>query len=299
MSPGPKKRVQQNKYRKDKAADSKREIPDPSKGNEDRDRNLASERKPHASDSEINEETAYSKKYNKRKIVNNWNRYEELPDAENEELRGVDFEVALTCSSGDVSQFRFEAEKEWEDESLQIDTSGFTSIDCSALAAALECIPLHKRLGISEDVFMPSMVEELCTDAIRKKKSYVPPKSITQNVLSHQSEPIFQSGLENSNNLGIIESLTSCLNIKDQSVVQNKEVGYLEKVTQKEEIDSELDFLLSLSSSNEKTSVTEKTVHNTQGDSASTSQQNSSVRSFVPSSTDINIDDWLDSVIED
>lgn len=59
-----------------------------------------------------------------------------------------------------LTQFRFKEEQEWQRDLDEAgpDPSQLLSIDCVALAKALSCIPLHKRLGIEESVFEVNVV---------------------------------------------------------------------------------------------------------------------------------------------
>ncbi|XP_078190556.1 cell death regulator Aven isoform X2 [Callithrix jacchus] len=58
--------------------------------------------------------------YSKRKIVSNWDRYQDIEKEVNNESgesqRGTDFSVLLSSAGDSFSQFRFAEEKEWDSE---------------------------------------------------------------------------------------------------------------------------------------------------------------------------------------
>ncbi|KAM8907333.1 cell death regulator Aven isoform 3-T3 [Lycaon pictus] len=73
------------------------------------------------SDAETNgEENEEQGNYSKRKIVSNWDRYQDIEKEVNNESgesqRGTDFSVLLSSAGDSFSQFRFVEEKEWDGE---------------------------------------------------------------------------------------------------------------------------------------------------------------------------------------
>ncbi|KAK0058438.1 cell death regulator Aven [Biomphalaria pfeifferi] len=128
-----------------------------------------------SSDSEENEnaEVTKSKKtYRRRQIESNWQKYELDPSAEEERVtsRGENFDKLMSMTGKALSHFRFKDELEWEHDVVADDLRSshqILNIDSSKLSQYLSCIPVHKVLGISSDIFTPSQVEEMIEEAKR------------------------------------------------------------------------------------------------------------------------------------
>ena len=77
---------------------------------------------------------------------------------------------------GAQAQFRFKDEQDWESAvPCLADPSNILSLDCDRLAVAIQCIPVHERLGLDEDLFSVSInldraVPELILGSGRAKK---------------------------------------------------------------------------------------------------------------------------------
>ncbi|KAJ7371053.1 hypothetical protein OS493_028216 [Desmophyllum pertusum] len=110
------------------------------------------------------------KQFSRRNVSSNWDRYGDFEDISDEEdsttdilKRGEDFNVLLERSENPASEFRFQSEKDWDqedDSSTTQNTSSALEIDFGTLAASLNCVPLHKRLDISADGIHPDVLKE-------------------------------------------------------------------------------------------------------------------------------------------
>lgn len=231
------------------------------------------------------------KKYNKRTVSNNWTKYDEpVCDPYADTMRGKDFEVLLSYSGG--SQLQLQDEKEW-DEAYVSDKA--IALDFQDMASILKCIPFHKRINLTDNIFDESQLEKFISYAEINKSSYTSnvelPTSMENadvnkmpemldpdlNIIeSYESDTVteditkpFVLGEKTEN---IIESLASCLSLK--SSVPEKVISAPEKPV--DNATDDLDFLLNLSK-NANTLKQEKPVVQKQ----------------------TNVDDWLNSILDD
>lgn len=103
--------------------------------------------------------------YSRRKIVSNWDRYQdsekEVAKEGGESQRGTDFSVLLSSAGDSFSQFRFAEEKEWDGEvSCPKQNSAFY-VDCESLVRALQELPLSVRLNVATDLVQTALPLEL------------------------------------------------------------------------------------------------------------------------------------------
>lgn len=116
---------------------------------------------------ESNSDVNSGKDYSKRKIENNWAKYE-LPstdsdpaESDNEIMTGLDFNYAIQNALKSDSMFRMKAEKEWEEKQTMF-TNEIFSLDLANLEKAVSCIPLPVQLNISKSQFKEQL---LCPDS--------------------------------------------------------------------------------------------------------------------------------------
>ncbi|XP_041351333.1 cell death regulator Aven-like isoform X2 [Gigantopelta aegis] len=117
----------------------------------------------------------YEKKtFRRREIVSNWSRYTLPEESENQpQAKGEDFSIVLNAAGGAQAQFRFKDEQDWEsDVPCLTDTSNILSLDCDMLAVAIQCIPVHERLGLDEELFSKDQVDVFHQEADRFQKFY-------------------------------------------------------------------------------------------------------------------------------
>ncbi|NWR33346.1 AVEN regulator, partial [Tachuris rubrigastra] len=111
------------------------------------------------------EEKEKVKCYSRRKLLSNWNRYEDTEkegqSEQEESQRGTDFSVLLSSAGDSFTQFRFADEKEWDKESICHKQLSALSVDCQSLVQALQELPLHLRLNVAADLVQASTPVEL------------------------------------------------------------------------------------------------------------------------------------------
>lgn len=103
----------------------------------------------------------YSKQYSKRSVVNNWDKYADLPDddPENGQLTAADFEQLLSASKSIGDHFTFAAERSWlqNDGGSQSDENSIAAdlfkLNISNLKNGIGRLPFYVRQGLSEDMF--------------------------------------------------------------------------------------------------------------------------------------------------
>ncbi|GFS90879.1 uncharacterized protein TNCV_3027351 [Trichonephila clavipes] len=231
------------------------------------------------------------KKYSKRSVTSNWTKYEEpVTDPHADSMRGKDFEVLLSSTGG--SQLQLQDEKEWDEVCV---SEKSIAVDFQELASVLKCIPFHKRVNLTEDIFNDSQLEKFISYAENWKSSFaskdeVPVSTSEEEAVTEMSEIVDPSlniieSYETDNitdiltkpfvleekTENIIESLASCLSLKSPipEKIPDTQIKAVENTT------DDLEFLLSLSKSNnpkqEKVNIQKQT----------------------------NVDDWLNSILDD
>lgn len=103
--------------------------------------------------------------YSKRKIVSNWDRYQDTAkegnDESGESQRGTDFSVLLSSAGDSFSQFRFAEEKEWDGEASSPKQNSAFYVDCESLVQALQELPLSLRLNVAAELVQTALPLEL------------------------------------------------------------------------------------------------------------------------------------------
>lgn len=155
----------------------------------------------------------YSKQYSKRGLVNNWDKYAELrddDDDDNGQLSAADFEQLLSASKSIGDHFTFAAERTWlqavdnnqicpsEDNSM---ASDLFKLNMANLKNGISHIPFYKRLELSEDIFTNEEITNMNYRANFYEKNKINPKistdnPINQNILTN----ILKSNLEQVKN---------------------------------------------------------------------------------------------------
>lgn len=111
------------------------------------------------------EENEEQGNYSKRKIVCNWDRYQdtekEVDNESGESQRGTDFSVLLSSAGDSFSQFRFAEEKEWDGEASCPKQNSAFYVDCESLVRALQELPLSLRLNVAAELVQTALPLEL------------------------------------------------------------------------------------------------------------------------------------------
>ena len=117
-----------------------------------------------------NSDSDQEQAFRRRGLVSNWSRYEDLPSDDDEELpthRGEDFNKLIAAAGGASAQFRFQDEEGWDSAADSSEAmASVLSVNLEDLHQSLACIPLHKRLGIEEDLFSESQLTEMNEEAV-------------------------------------------------------------------------------------------------------------------------------------
>ncbi|PSN33019.1 hypothetical protein C0J52_17833 [Blattella germanica] len=90
------------------------------------------------------------KKYNKRQIFSNWNRYEEI------EHESVEYEIEIKGTG----HFQFKSEKSWDAHVAALSGELF-SLDTDLLADGLATIPFYKKLDIPINLYSTDEIEDM------------------------------------------------------------------------------------------------------------------------------------------
>ncbi|XP_033626274.1 cell death regulator Aven-like [Asterias rubens] len=166
---------------------------------------LPSSQSQHSHNKDSTDESERVRQFSRRKIESNWDRYEPLNEAQDDDrsssdIRGADYESLISQTGDATSQFRFKDEQIWEEEDLgdgnNQESDSFPAIDCHALANQLRAIPLHIRLNIQENFFESSMLQSFNEIALRHEKelnSIVPATSVLPSTRSKAS-PLVLTG---------------------------------------------------------------------------------------------------------
>uniref|UniRef100_G3MKW0 Cell death regulator Aven n=1 Tax=Amblyomma maculatum TaxID=34609 RepID=G3MKW0_AMBMU len=85
--------------------------------------------------------------------------------------RGEDFDLLLSSSAGPSAHFRFKEQQDWQDEPADISEFLSTDM-MDAIVQALHTIPLHKCLDLPEDIIPAKVIEEFNAEAAAEKERY-------------------------------------------------------------------------------------------------------------------------------
>ena len=106
------------------------------------------------------------KKYSKRKLQTNWDKYEEPDeDINSSGLRGLNFAQFSNSNQKESggSHFQFAQEKEWSD--LPEKVSDYLKLDLKELSREIMSVPLHERLRLETTYFSSKQIEAFERDA--------------------------------------------------------------------------------------------------------------------------------------
>ncbi|XP_046750094.1 uncharacterized protein LOC124413510 isoform X2 [Diprion similis] len=208
----------------------------------------------------INDPTANSR--TRRQVVSNWEKYEEIPDAE---IPAKDFQTLLNVPISEGGHFVFKSEKNWAIEVSKY--SDLFSLNVKKLARDINCIPFTEYIDVEDRYF---------TNLAEKSRSHA---------------------IEVDNN--IVQIL---MDIKRETVAEHKDIDseiepelsieIHEMAQEKENIDEDLDFLLSL----------KEPVQLDQPKIAPPTYPIKTEEDKIPKSSvpvkSIDLDKWLDSILD-
>lgn len=184
--------------------------------------------------------------FSRRKIVSNWDRYEDAEKAAQQESgesqRGTDFSILLSSAGDSFTQFRFAEEKEWIAENLCPKQLSGLYVDCHSLVQALEELPLHLKLNVAAELVQdttPATLPQIKSKSSDGAQRAVAPMQQTMG----QSRVTSSCGLHTDSaaqvkllNQGELGSLSSKA-LHEGPLVSHQEMDHL---------DEDLDLLLKL-----------------------------------------------------
>ncbi|KAH6926974.1 hypothetical protein HPB50_024349 [Hyalomma asiaticum] len=178
--------------------------------------------------------------------------------------------------TGASAHFRFKEQQDWQDEPAEL--SEFLSIDCDRIVDALLTIPLHERLDLPEDIFPANVIQQFRDEAAACSEKYE--AFLRTGKRQVKTVPDVGESLKNSLQAAIIaaakpkpkpkddDDLEELLNLSLKSPWSDNPP----KDKSKDEDERDLEFLLSL-----------KEDHNEK----------------EPQKPTVDLEDWLDSVLQD
>ncbi|KAL1436803.1 hypothetical protein MTO96_049342 [Rhipicephalus appendiculatus] len=227
--------------------------------------------------------------FRKRGLTSNWGRYDEPVEVETEynRKRGEDFDLLLSASAGASAHFRFKEQQDWQDEPAEL--SEFLSIDCDAIVDALQTIPLHERLGLPEDIFPANVIQEFKDEAAACAERYEAflRTGKRQAKKTPDPKPKDEDDLEELLNLSLKSPQSDDSSRKDKK---------------KDDDERNLEFLLSLTDEH-----TEKDLVPAAEETATTTVAEPEPKLVEepvkpppqPQKPTVDLEDWLDSVLQD
>lgn len=200
-----------------------------------------------------------TKKYQKRKIVSNWDRYDDVDDdnleSELEYDETKDFEKIRHNTASASSHFEFKDEEEWGSRSSTNGDGNIFSLDISELAESLRSFTMEEKLNIT------SLIPEDCKYCITSLPSRpVPQKSSLFNVDQKEPEGNFKWSYEGLQKYKHLFSQNNCVKVRvqdkdtkhdddkdepfDQALLEKKDKDASSKfIDQSKEADDTLEFL--------------------------------------------------------
>lgn len=246
--------------------------------------------------------------FRKRGLTSNWGRYDEPVEVETEynRKRGEDFDLLLSASAGASAHFRFKEQQDWQDEPAEL--SEFLSIDCDAIVDALQTIPLHERLGLPEDIFPASVIQEFKDEAAACTERYE--AFLRTGKRQVKKTPDVGESLKNSLQAAIIAAAKSKPKPKDEEDLEellnlslkSPRSDDSRKDKKKDEDERNLEFLLSLTEEHDekdKVPAAEETATTTVAEPERKVVEEPVKPPPQPQKPTVDLEDWLDSVLQD
>lgn len=130
----------------------------------------------------------HNQQYTKRTLINNWNRYDEPIDEDNNnaQMLAATFEQILSASKSIGDHFTFASERNWlQNENSQIDATDLFKLNVTNLKNGLGRLPFYIRQAIPKNVFNETELTDMdyrvnfFENNIKTK-----PSSINQNIIN-------------------------------------------------------------------------------------------------------------------
>lgn len=120
---------------------------------------------------QIGDDEEATRQFSKRELSSNWNKYEEDRHIEdNEQLSAADFENLLIAPASVGNHFVFSTEKNWGEQSADIQSSQYFQLNLAELAKNMNCIPFYLRQGYSVDLFNENEQQDMVEKAQAMRK---------------------------------------------------------------------------------------------------------------------------------
>lgn len=129
----------------------------------------------------------HSQQYSKRKLVNNWDRYNEPIDEEdNAQMSAASFEQILSASKSVGDHFTFASERNWlHHEDSQMDATDLFKLNVTNLKNGLGRLPYYIRQAIPTNVFNELELTDMDYRVNFFENDTKPkPSSINQNIVN-------------------------------------------------------------------------------------------------------------------
>lgn len=129
----------------------------------------------------------HNQQYSKRILVNNWNRYDEPADEENNaQMSAASFEQILSASKCVGNHFTFASERNWlHNEDAKMDATDLFKLNVTNLKNGLGRLPFYVRQGIPKSVFNEFELTDMDYRVNFFENDTIPkPSSINQNIVN-------------------------------------------------------------------------------------------------------------------
>lgn len=176
----------------------------------------------------------HSKTYSKRQLGSNWNKYDELPDEEeNQQVLAADFQQILLAPQSVGSHFTFRSEKHWEggdrpeggvdNFASNSQVSKYFKLNLAVLRDGVGKMPFYLRQGYAQGIF-----NELELDEMNKKVTYFEDK-VKQPVkqVDEWNQGLFDKLIDGPSTATVIQGKTnvqsSVEDVRDDESVTSEE----------------------------------------------------------------------------
>ncbi|XP_024937088.1 uncharacterized protein LOC107264189 [Cephus cinctus] len=209
-----------------------------------------------------------------QKLSSNWDRYDELP--ENDDNCAItDFKTLLNAPISNGGHFVFKLEKNWAIESSKY--SKLFSLNIKQLGKAIDCIPFNQYIDVDDKYFTKDQLTEIHNTAERAKIDYLQKVEMIDSVARDMQKCNIKS---------------DDIKIESVTVPEALMISEEHNTTQTNDVEEELDFLLSLKEpiKSDPITMTQPSRSYSEEVKAQTADKNAK---------SIDLEKWLDSVLDD
>ncbi|XP_020280524.1 uncharacterized protein LOC109853126 [Pseudomyrmex gracilis] len=210
-----------------------------------------------------------------RRLRQSSSSYANYEDLSSDEDVGKDFGVLVNAPISKGGHFVFKSEKLWSVDTSQY--SEFFTLNLRTLSAAIDCIPFNECIDVDDKYFTSDQLTSIHNDAEKGKIAY----SAILNDLNASSAVCPKP--ETSKNTEDDQSKTSKLTTNTK----------LQSDSSTDNLEEDIDFLLSLKE------PVQRTLRTTQPVSMTQANDYSKIKPKDASTKPLDLEKWLDSVLED